>query len=159
MSGESEIAESALRFLRKEYEDAGETRWEFQPRTWVRGVPDAVIVFEWSRGKSYMIHTIEAKTNPRTLVSDDKRRVSSAVSEARQYPGNYRWLVVSHKTISELSRHEEIELKRACRRTKRNLGLLTGWKTKSEMLVRSGYWPGYWLNRYENESWLAGWSD
>lgn len=156
---ELDVTKSALRHIRKNYKGSGEVRWELEPRTW-RGLrPDGAVFFGWSRGKSDMLHTVEAKVDSRDLLSSDKRSISQAVKQARGYPGNYRWLAVGVGAFDELSRGEQLQLKRDCRRTKHNVGLLICWKTKSDALVSPGYWPGYWLNRYEDEPWLGGWGD
>lgn len=157
MLSEKDVSKSAIKFIRWNYDEGDEYRYQFEPVRWDGTRPDAVLVLEWCRGKRDRVHTIESKRDYRALISWDRRKVAPAVAQARRYSGNYRWLAVSHESFGKLTRDEEIQLKKDCRRTKHNVGLLVCWKTKSELLVEPGYWPRDWLCDYVDEPWLAGW--
>ncbi len=151
---ERDAVRSAVRLVREEYHEEGDRIYrQFEAVDWYGKRPDAILIFEWCRGKWWMVHTIEAKRDSGTLITSDWRHVVPVVAQARSYRGNYRWLAVTAYAWEELDHWARFKVKKDCRRQKHNLGLIVCWKTKAEMLIESGYWPGFQLDYFKDAEW------
>ncbi len=151
---ECDAVRSASKLVRAEYLEEGDRFYrQFEAVDWYGKRPDALLVFEWCRGKWWMAHTVEAKRSSNSLITDDWRRVVPAVAQARSYRGNYGWLAVTTSAWDELDYWGRAKVRKDCTRQKHNLGLILCWKTKAEMLIGSGYWPGFQLEYFKDADW------
>lgn len=152
---EKEVSKSARKHILQNYWEDGQAKYIFEATQYNLKRPDVMIFLEYqSPNRIWTIHCVESKANRRDLTVSDLRQVCSGVKQARSYKGNYRWLAISKEVYRDLYDSEWRKLKRDCRGTTRNTGLLVCYKTKVDKIVRAGYHPGSWVGYYTDMEWL-----
>ena len=151
---EQDVSRTARREIRREYHTNGKVIWHFEAPQWDARRPDLIVIIEYqSRNRQWVVHSVESKVDRRYLTSSDQRYVCDGVKQARSYRANYRWLAISKEVLNDLWDYEWLKLKRDCRGTKHNVGLMVAYRTKVDIYVNPGYVPGYFIPHYRDEEW------
>ncbi len=149
---EQEVSEGARDLLLETYGGGPQI---FEPTDIDGDRPDLIVFVEYqSPNRQWVVHSVESKSDKRTLTVFDHRQTCLAVSQARKYYGNYRWLAVSEDVYWDLEEYQRRKLLRDCRKTKRRTGLLVVSRTNADIIVKPGYHPGSWIDCYKDEDWL-----
>ena len=152
---EEDVSKSTRRFILRNYWEDGKAKQIFEAPQYNLKRPDLLIFIEYqSPRRQWTIHSVESKVNRRYLTVSDRRFVCSGVKQARTYKANYRWLALSKEVRANLSNDEWQKLKKDCRGTTRNTGLLVAYKTKVNEIVRAGYHSGSWIGFYQDADWI-----
>ena len=152
---EKEVSTSARKYILQNYWKDGSAKHILEATQYNLKRPDCMIFLEYqSPRRQWTIHIVESKANRRDLTVSDLRKVCSGVKQARSYLANYRWLAISKEAYREIHDSEWRKLKRDCRGTTKNTGLLVCYKTKVDKIVRAGYHPGNWVEHYTDMNWL-----
>lgn len=152
---EEDVSNSARKFIIQNYRKKGQAKYIFEATQYNLKRPDLLIFIEYqSHRRQWTIHSVESKVDRRYLTVSDRRYVCSGVKQARIYKANYRWLALSKEAHADLSTEEWRRLKKDCRGTTRNTGLLVAYKTKVNEIVRAGYHKGSWIGFYQDEDWI-----
>ncbi len=149
---EQEVSEGARDLLLETYGGGPQI---FEPTDIDGDRPDLLVLVEYqSPNRQLVIHSVESKADTRPLKVYDQRETCPAVLQARKYYGNYRWLALSGGAYWELEEYQRRKLLRDCRKTKRRMGLIVVSRTDADIIVKSGYHPGSWIDCYKDEDWL-----
>jgi len=155
LMSEGDVSASVRKFILKNYWEDGCAKYIFEATQYNLKRPDLLVFVEYqSPRRQWTIHSVESKVNRRYLTVSDWRYVCSGVKQARSYKANYRWLAISKEAYWDLSDEGWRKLKRDCRGTVRDTGLLIAYKTKVDEVIQAGYHPGSWVEYYRDEDWI-----
>lgn len=153
---ENDVTRTAMREISRRYWAKGTriTHSEAVQRDLSR--PDLIVILEYqSQNRQWVVHSVESKVDRRYLTGYDQRKVCDGVKQARTYKANYRWLAISQEVADDLYDYEWRKLRKDCKRTKHNVGLMVALKTKAYIWEQPGYFPGYFIPYYSNEEWYV----
>jgi len=152
---EEDVSNSARKFILRTFWEAGQSTHIYEATQYNLKRPDLLVFIEYqSPRRQWTIHAVESKVRRRYLTVSDRRYVCSGVKQSRSYKANYRWLAISKEVYRDMYDEEWRKLKRDCRGTLRNTGLLVCYKTKVDEVIRAGYHPGSWIQYYRDQDWI-----
>ena len=152
---ESEVSESARKYLIKRYSQEGTVVCHFEAIDTDGDRPDLLLFIEYqSPRRQWVTHSIESKRAKRYVTVFDRRQTDLGVQQARKYYANYRWLAISRDLFYELTYDEWTKLKSDCKRSYPKVGLLVAYKTKVDAYIEAGYHPGSWIKYYKAQDWI-----
>ncbi|MCJ2557292.1 MAG: hypothetical protein LN415_09365 [Candidatus Thermoplasmatota archaeon] len=147
---EDDVSKSAERHIRREFHTEGTAILHPEATQKNMKRPDMIVVIDYqTERRQWVVHSVESKVDRRYLVVRDKRCVCSGVKQAREYKGNFRWLAISQETADDLPDDEWRKLKRDCRNTVHDVGLIVCLRTKAEVWIKPGYHPGDFIHDYK----------
>lgn len=153
---EEDVTKTARRVIKRQYWKGGTVVWHPEARQRDLKRPDTIIIIEYqSQRRQRVVHSVESKVDKRYLLPSDKRFVCDGVKQARSYKANYRWLAVSQQVANDLWDYEWMKLRKDCRGTKHNVGLMVCPKTKADVWIKPGYYPGDFIHYYNDEDWYV----
>lgn len=152
---ESEVSESARKYLISEYMQEGTVLCYFEATDTAGDRPDLLLFIEYqSPYRQWVTHSVESKRAKRYVTVFDRRRTCLGVQQARRYYANYRWLAISKGLFNKLTDEEWEKLTSDCRRSCPKLGLLVAYKTKVDAYIEAGYHAGSWIEYYKAQDWF-----
>lgn len=155
MMTEVDVSHSARKYILDNFWEDGQAKYISEATQYNLKRPDMLVFVEYqSLKRQWVVHSIESKVDRRYLTVSDLRKVCSGVKQGRSYKANYRWLAISKEVYNDLIDYEWRKLVKDCKGTVRNTGLLIAYKTKVDMSVQAGYYPGSWFDHYIDENWL-----
>lgn len=152
---ENDVTATARGRITRDYHVGGRVIAQPEASQWDLRRPDLIVIIEYqARNRQWVVHSVESKVDKSYLAYSDYRYIADGVKQASSYKANYRWLAISKEAYNALSNEQWFKLKRDCRRYKYNIGLMVAFKTRADIHVEPGYFPGYYIQHYRDEEWF-----